>query len=400
MDKNTKIPVTKPEVLSRTIFNEHAGTANETVPDREMESDTESYFADWEKESDASGISMSCVADSLDGYQALIGFPNKRVTVNQDGLLQIIEEDVLPVSGSSTISIRLDPVDRLENVYKLRRDDIVAKNGFILTPLHIIKVIATKYKEPIHIEHYVLKNPTATKIIYRVDILVGNLRGVGQCTRKQLARQLAAMDLLEQIQVSEAESHKKLWKNLDPNGLLPGWRVDQMVYLVFKDVCKEYGFSGPVFTFKAKEHELGKCKITCRIGNMVSQGESDLPWLAKKLAVKEMIEIITNEQYRLEGTLMGNHVLGFPEMRLLGFKPKISGIKRKWIKEHRIKDTQIVFSDNEPNDGEMDDLEKQFQDESSKLMKAEVAKANLRITVQNEGETNPPSASFGVTAPM
>jgi len=59
---------------------------------------------------------------------------------------------------------------------------------------------------------------------------------------------------------------------------------------------------------------------------LIVGAENELPWLAKKLAAKNMIELVTKQDYPLESTPIGNNVLGFPEMKLLGFKPKISAI--------------------------------------------------------------------------
>lgn len=57
-------------------------------------------------------------------------------------------------------------------------------------------------------------------------------------------------------------------------------------------------------------------------------GENDLPWLAKKIAAKDMYEVITGNEFRLRATPMGCDVLGFPQMRLLGFDPQITNLVR------------------------------------------------------------------------
>lgn len=93
----------------------------------------------------------------------------------KDGYLVVSEKD----PDSACTSVMGDMIDEWENVYTKHRDDIVDENGFISTPLHCVKKIAAKLKMEVHIEHYILESLENhnKRILYRVDILMGELRG-------------------------------------------------------------------------------------------------------------------------------------------------------------------------------------------------------------------------------
>lgn len=105
------------------------------------------------------------------------GFKNRKVQV-RDGFLVVSESS--EHEESTCTSVMADMMDDWENVYLKHRDDIIDKDGFIFTPLHIVKKLAESMEEEIKIEHFVLQNPDkkGAGTVYRVDIMIGALRGV------------------------------------------------------------------------------------------------------------------------------------------------------------------------------------------------------------------------------
>lgn len=102
----------------------------------------------------------------------------------KDGYLVVSEKD----TDSACSSVMGDMIDEWENVYMKHRDDIIGENGFISTPLHCVKQLAAKLKMDVHIEHYILNGQDlkTNKTLYRVDILMGELRGNWNLLRKHV----------------------------------------------------------------------------------------------------------------------------------------------------------------------------------------------------------------------
>lgn len=96
--------------------------------------------------------------------------------------------------------------------------------------------------------------------------------GSGQCTRKQLARQLAAIDLYEKIQLQQTDLGYRPTP-MPRCALLPGWRVDKIVFpTLFNKVCKEKDLGTPIFRLlPPPDSHPGKFLAICKVGGNVTR---------------------------------------------------------------------------------------------------------------------------------
>lgn len=89
-------------------------------------------------------------------------------------------------SSSSPLPKNPNLLDELEDVYRTHRLEVVKPDGFLVTPLHIIKSLAQEHDMKIHQETYLLQAPwygedgdnaDLKNRIYRVELLCGSARG-------------------------------------------------------------------------------------------------------------------------------------------------------------------------------------------------------------------------------
>jgi hypothetical protein len=87
-------------------------------------------------------------------------------------------QEKLAASGE-IISVRTNVVEELERIFVKQRLEVVDKDGFLITPLHIMKQLAEEYNQKIHSEVYVLQHGTMGFVdyVYRVEIFCGQARG-------------------------------------------------------------------------------------------------------------------------------------------------------------------------------------------------------------------------------
>jgi len=84
----------------------------------------------------------------------------------------------ISTDGNETIiSIMGNILDELERVYEKRRTEVVTSDGFLSTPLHVLKTMAEDFDMKLHSELFMMYNPEKGNKMSRVELFVGNFRG-------------------------------------------------------------------------------------------------------------------------------------------------------------------------------------------------------------------------------
>jgi hypothetical protein len=79
--------------------------------------------------------------------------------------------------STSTIDIMANIVEDLEEVYAKHRTGVVMPDGFLCTPLHVLKKMAEEFDQKIHSEMFIISNPALGNKMVRVEMFVGHYRG-------------------------------------------------------------------------------------------------------------------------------------------------------------------------------------------------------------------------------
>jgi len=82
-----------------------------------------------------------------------------------------------------TESIAANLFEELENVYLKRRREIVTEEGFLNTPLHVLKKMVEDNKTSMHSEMVIINHLGDGIQLWRVELFVGNFRGTYSLNR-------------------------------------------------------------------------------------------------------------------------------------------------------------------------------------------------------------------------
>jgi len=241
----------------------------------------------------------------------------------------------------------------LEDVFKSRRLEVVERDGFLHTPLHVVKKMAESHGTKMHNEIFSMRFNQRAERIYRVEIYCGQGRGIGQAPLRGLAFQLAAIDMLEKMKRYNTEVE------LPTYGMPPGCRINPLVMRDLERICRANNLEEPIIEVNEKDKKLTleesylfSCTVT--IGQFSMEAQSDNRFMARRLAVKQMYDAIAKEPFPEMHLAIGNECVGLRHLRQMGGHPKISFYKRQWLEENRLLQSGklIVFPDEEPDDGD------------------------------------------------
>jgi len=244
-------------------------------------------------------------------------------------------------------------LDELEDIFKTQRLEVVSPDGFLHTPLHVVKQMSEAHGTKMHNEIFVMRFNQRAERIYRVEIYCGQGRGVGQAPLRGLAFQLAAIDMLEKM--------KKYNKEVEllPYGMPPGCRVNPQVMRDLTRICRANNLEDPLIEVNEKDKKLTieesyLFNSTVTIGQFSMEAQSDNRFMAKRLAVKQMYDAIAKEPFPEMHLAMGHECVGLRHLKQMGGHPKISYYKRLWLEENRVSQSGklIVDLEEEPDDGD------------------------------------------------
>jgi len=267
-------------------------------------------------------------------------------------------------------------ISRLENVYIEDRGIVVREGGFISTPLHSLKQLAGEFKESVHNEITVIQNSEGKRLI-RVEIIVGAFRGVGEAFYKRLATQMAAIDVLMKVENTTGSAKVR------PYAIYPGWRIKSHVCSDLLAICKRNNLKFPkyVSSTNINNPELPVYSVECLLGNeTVSIGISDLSHVARKLAAYHAIEVITGVKCPLEFVSLGSACTSYKQLLEMGCKPFMSEIKKNWLLNDTIPNTESNNNIRGVDTAELDALRKDvFQHDFEETLEK---RKGLTVTVE------------------
>ncbi|OXA43975.1 hypothetical protein Fcan01_21275 [Folsomia candida] len=239
--------------------------------------------------------------------------------------------------------INVGVLEDLEATFIEKRLEVVQEDGFLITPLHIVKKLAEKFNAPIHSEIYIFHQGEISDF-RRVEIMIGRARGIGQAPAKGLACQLAAIDMMEKMKIYNQEE-------FPPYGLPPGLRINPRVLSHLNALCHVNGLQPP----KIEVTESGKPFAERELYD----SKSDNRFLAQRIAVRDMYNRISTEPYPDMPLAMGSECVGMVRLRELGLRPLMSAAKRDWLVQYRgLGNGKLVqHLEEEPEDGDFLDPE-------------------------------------------
>ena len=121
------------------------------------------------------------------GCRVAVSAPNEQTTKEMsdasDGTVLLDQPEVTPdfvernLGSSFAGSVTSSFADELEAEYILRRHEIVSADGFINTPLGVLRDVAREYGTPIHMEFHEVQISRIDKR-FRVEVYAGRLKGI------------------------------------------------------------------------------------------------------------------------------------------------------------------------------------------------------------------------------
>jgi len=272
-----------------------------------------------------------------------------RCVVNDNGKLRcIVSASSETVSNSGeTESLMADSIKELVKTYLTKRDSVIDESGILATPLYVVKKLAFEHGERLHCEGSVFPNGR-----HRIELFSGNMRGVGEGTSTKIARQMASIDLLEQVQLSGSGVH------IPPVALLPGWLTNPDVFRDLFALCRQKNL--PRIKMESKlnyDEESGpqpncsKWRAVCTVGDLETVGESEEDIFARREAAREMYQMITNVEYKDLPFAIGRSCLTSGELSSAGFQPIMSNQKKIWLLNNRVVNNQLCLREDEEDLG-------------------------------------------------
>ncbi|CAL8137926.1 unnamed protein product [Orchesella dallaii] len=307
-----------------------------------------------------------------------------RCVVSDNGQLKCTVSNTVETLSNSgeTESLMADTIKELVKTYLTKRQTIIDETGLLSTPLHVVKKLATDHGEQVHCEGTLFPNGC-----HRMELFSGNLRGVGEGTTMKIARQMAAIDLLEQVQLSGPGIR------IPAMGLLPGWLTNPAVFRDLFAVCKQKNL--PRIKIESKlnfdpesgpQPNCSKWRAVCTVGHLKAVGESEEDIFARREAAKEMYQMITNMEYKDIPFAIGRACLRLGELSGTGFQPIMSNQKKVWLLKNRVVNNQLVIRDDEEDLAlyNVDELKKDLNETDLRALEPSNTK-KLKVTVKNVG---------------
>ncbi|ODN03035.1 hypothetical protein Ocin01_03650 [Orchesella cincta] len=319
-----------------------------------------------------------------------------RSVVDNNGQLRCtVSNSVDNVSNSGdTESLMADTIKGLVNTYLTKRSLVVDEAGLVSTPLHVVKKLASEHGEQIHCEGTAFSNG-----YHRMELFSGNLRGIGEGMTMKIARQMAAIDLLEQAQLSGPGAR------VPPMALLPGWLTNPAVFRDLFTLCKKKDLPRIKIESKLNYDEtsgvqptLSKWRAVCTVGDLEAVGESEEDIFARREAAKEMYQKITNVEYKDQPIAIGRSCLRLGELGGTGFQPIMSNQKKVWLLKNRVVNNKLVVREDEDDLAvyDIDELNKDLSEADLLAWQPGIGK-KLKVTVRNDDDDQLSVASSSIS---